>query len=114
VGSGAGAGYTINLPVHAGSCEPLWLALLERVVLPAAVAFEPELVLISAGFDAHVEDDMAMLRLVDADYAWVTQAIKAIADKYAEGRMVSVLEGGYNLSALARSVVAHIKVLGGL
>jgi acetoin utilization deacetylase AcuC-like enzyme len=72
------------------------------------------MVFISAGFDAHVEDDMAMLRLVDADYAWVTQEIKVVADKYAEGRIVSVLEGGYNLSALARGVVAHIKVLGGL
>ena len=57
---------------------------------------------------------MAMLGLVEADYAWVTRQIKAVADKYAEGRIVSVLEGGYNLSALARSVVAHIKVLGGL
>ncbi|MGH8698352.1 MAG: histone deacetylase family protein, partial [Burkholderiales bacterium] len=67
----------------------------------------------SAGFDAHVEDDMAMLRLVDQDYAWVTQQVKRVADRHAGGRIVSVLEGGYALSALGRSVVQHLRVLGG-
>jgi acetoin utilization deacetylase AcuC-like enzyme len=69
---------------------------------------------VSAGFDAHREDDMASLLLVEADYAWVTQQIKAVAERHAKGRIVSMLEGGYNLSALGRSVVAHLKVLADL
>ena len=68
----------------------------------------------SAGFDAHRDDDMAMLRLTESDYEWVTKEVKHIAEKYAHGRMVSALEGGYELHALARSALAHIKVLSGL
>jgi acetoin utilization deacetylase AcuC-like enzyme len=71
-------------------------------------------VLFSAGFDAHAEDDMAMLRLSDADYGWVTEQVRAVAERHAKGRMVSTLEGGYALSALARSVVQHVRVLAGL
>jgi len=71
------------------------------------------MIFFSAGFDAHVEDDMAMLRFVDQDYAWVTEQVKAVADRHARGRIVSVLEGGYALSALGRSVVQHLRVLGG-
>jgi acetoin utilization deacetylase AcuC-like enzyme len=70
------------------------------------------MIFVSAGFDAHVEDELAMLRLTEADFAWVTAEIKAIADRHAQGRIVSMLEGGYALSALGRSVVAHLKVLG--
>ena len=80
--------------------------------LPALERFKPQMIFISAGFDAHRDDDMAMLRLVDADYAWVTQQLKSIADRYAQGRIVSMLEGGYELHALGRSVAAHLKVLG--
>jgi acetoin utilization deacetylase AcuC-like enzyme len=69
---------------------------------------------ISAGFDAHAEDDMAMLRFVDADYHWVTQQLKAVVERSGEGRVVSVLEGGYNLSALGRSVVQHLRALAAL
>jgi acetoin utilization deacetylase AcuC-like enzyme len=68
----------------------------------------------SAGFDAHRDDDMAMLNFVEADYAWVTERIKGVAERHAAGRMVSVLEGGYELHALGRSVAAHVKTLGGL
>ncbi len=82
--------------------------------MPALEAFRPQLVLFSAGFDAHEEDDMAMLRLTDADYGWVTREVKAVADRHAQGRMVSMLEGGYALSALGRSVVQHLRVLAGL
>jgi len=84
------------------------------VWLPALERFKPQMIFISAGFDAHVEDDMAMLRFTEADYAWVTEKLKAIAERYSEGRIVSVLEGGYALSALGRSVVSHLRVLGGL
>ncbi|MFH1604385.1 MAG: histone deacetylase family protein [Pseudomonadota bacterium] len=104
----------INVPLPAGAGSHAFREAVTGQWLPALEAFRPQMVFFSAGFDAHVEDDMAMLRLVDADYVWVTGEIKAIADKYAEGRIVSVLEGGYNLSALARCVVAHIKVLDGL
>ena len=69
---------------------------------------------ISAGFDAHREDDLAMLNLVEADYAWVTEKLKSVADKHAGGRIVSMLEGGYSLSALGRSVAVHVKALAGL
>lgn len=71
--------------------------------------FQPELIFISAGFDAHAEDPMAHLRLVEDDYFWVSQQLRAVADTCCEGRIVSMLEGGYDLSALGRSVVAHIK-----
>jgi acetoin utilization deacetylase AcuC-like enzyme len=77
--------------------------------LPAIDAFEPQLVMISAGFDAHVEDDMADLRLHERDYAWITRKLCERADRYAEGRIVSSLEGGYALGALGRSVAVHIK-----
>jgi acetoin utilization deacetylase AcuC-like enzyme len=82
--------------------------------LPALNDFKPELILFSAGFDAHAEDDMAMLRFTDADYAWVTEQMKALAERHAGGRMVSMLEGGYALSALGRSAVQHLRVLSGL
>jgi acetoin utilization deacetylase AcuC-like enzyme len=79
--------------------------------LPALAAFAPELIVVSAGFDAHREDDMGNLGWVEADYAWVTQQIVAQAQASARGRIVSLLEGGYALSALARSVAAHLKPL---
>ena len=69
---------------------------------------------LQAGFDAHVEDDMAGLAFVESDYAWVTQLIKSFADQVCEGRIVSILEGGYNLSALGRSAEAHVRALAGL
>ncbi len=82
--------------------------------LPALHAHAPQMIFISAGFDAHREDDMGQMALVEADYAWMTKQIMAVARQYARGRIVSCLEGGYNLSALGRSVVAHLKVLADL
>jgi len=82
--------------------------------LPALEKFKPEMVFFSAGFDAHREDEMASLGLVEADYIWVTEQIKAVAEKHAHKRIVSTLEGGYALGALGRSAAAHIKVLAGL
>jgi acetoin utilization deacetylase AcuC-like enzyme len=104
----------VNVPLPAGAGSQAFRDAVERHWLPALDGFAPQLVLFSAGFDAHVEDDMAMLRLVDQDYAWVTQQVKRVADRHAGGRIVSVLEGGYALSALGRSVVQHLRVLGGL
>ncbi len=82
-----------------------------REWLPALEAFKPQLVVISAGFDAHREDDMGNLGLVEADYEWVTRELVALAARHSHGRVVSCLEGGYVLSPLARSVAAHVKVL---
>ncbi len=79
--------------------------------IPALEKFKPQMIFISAGFDGHREDDMGNLGLVEDDYAWVTKQIVQLADTYAQGRIVSCLEGGYELSALARSVAAHVKVL---
>lgn len=104
----------VNIPLAAYSSGPDFRAAVEQYWMPALEAFGPEMVFISAGFDAHRDDDLAMLNLVESDFAWVTQEIKKIADRHAGGRIVSVLEGGYNLHALGRSVVAHLKVLGGL
>jgi acetoin utilization deacetylase AcuC-like enzyme len=104
----------INVPLAAGSGSKEFREAVRESWIPALNEFEPELILFSAGFDAHVEDDMAMLRLTDADYGWVTEQIKDVAERHASGRMVSMLEGGYALSALGRSAVRHIKVMAGL
>jgi acetoin utilization deacetylase AcuC-like enzyme len=82
--------------------------------LPALDAHRPEMIFISAGFDAHREDELAQMGLIETDYAWITRQIMAVAARHAQGRIVSCLEGGYHLSALARSVAAHVKVLAAL
>jgi acetoin utilization deacetylase AcuC-like enzyme len=100
-----------NVPLKAGTRGDVFRQMVTDVWLPRLRQFAPEMVYVSAGFDAHYEDDMASLGLVESDYGWVTEQIKAVAAASAQGRIVSVLEGGYALSALARSVAAHIKVL---
>ena len=103
-----------NVPLAAGSGGKQFREAFDHICLPALEAFRPQMIFISAGFDAHVEDDMAMLRLVEADYVWATQHLMAIAREHADGRIVSLLEGGYALSALGRSVAQHLKVLDGI
>jgi acetoin utilization deacetylase AcuC-like enzyme len=104
----------VNIPLAAYSSGREFRAAVEQYWIPALETFEPQMLFVSAGFDAHRDDDMAMLKLVEADYAWVTEQIKAVAGKYASGRIVSMLEGGYELRALGRSVMAHLKVLSDL
>jgi acetoin utilization deacetylase AcuC-like enzyme len=104
----------VNVPLPAGAGSKQFRDAVREKWMPALEGFKPELILFSAGFDAHMEDDMAMLRFTDADYGWVTEQVKDIAERYAGGRMVSTLEGGYALSALGRSAVQHIRVLAGL
>ena len=104
----------INIPVPAGADGEMIRPLVSTFWLDKLHQFKPELICISAGFDAHREDDMGQLGLVESDYAWLTEKIMDIAHQYADGRIVSVLEGGYDLSSLGRSVVAHLKVLSGL
>jgi acetoin utilization deacetylase AcuC-like enzyme len=103
-----------NVPLAAGTCGDVFRAMVIDTWMPRLRAFQPELVLISAGFDAHHEDDMASLGLLDADYAWVTRQLMQVAAESAQGRIVAMLEGGYALSALGRSVAAHIRVLADL
>ncbi len=113
-GADSGNAHIINVPLPAGTGSEGFQEAVTSRWLPALEEFQPELLLVSAGFDAHREDDMAMLRLADADYAWVTEQLKNIAGQHCRGRIVSVLEGGYALHALGRSAMAHIKVLSGL
>ena len=113
-GTDAPAANMINVPVPAGTRGEGFREAVTQAWLPALRHFAPEAIFISAGFDAHYEDDMASLGLVEADYAWVTQQIKAVAAESAQNRIVSMLEGGYDLSALGRSVTTHVKVLADL
>ena len=76
--------------------------------------YRPELIIISAGFDAHRDDDMGQMMLVEQDFVWLTKELMAVADRHCHGRIISLLEGGYNLNALARSAVEHIRALAGL
>ena len=98
-------------PLRPGDGGDKFKEAFESRILPALRNFAPDIVLISAGFDAHADDPLANLRLTEPDFAWATAKIAEIAAKHAEGRLVSMLEGGYNLAALARSVGVHVKAL---
>mgnify|MGYP000025568210 FL=1 len=100
----------VNVPLPAGTTGSEYRDLIKNW-FKAVDEFKPQLIFISAGFDGHTEDELGQLRLVEKDYIWITEQIKVLADKHCQGKIVSVLEGGYALSALARSVVAHVKVL---
>jgi acetoin utilization deacetylase AcuC-like enzyme len=101
----------VNVPLHAGAGGPEFREAVTRRWLPALQAHRPELILISAGFDAHREDPLAGLKLTEADYAWVTRELMGVAAAHAKGRIVSSLEGGYSLSALGRSAAEHVREL---
>ena len=104
----------VNLPVPPYTRGPELRELIDANWMPRLEEFRPQMIFISAGFDAHREDDLGQLGLVEADYEWITLRIKALADRHAQGRIVSCLEGGYHLGALARSVAAHLRVLAGV
>ena len=104
----------VNLPLPAYTRGMEVRELIEMMWLPRLEEFKPEMIFISAGFDAHREDDLGQMGLTEQDYAWITTQIKEVARRHANGRIVSALEGGYNLSALGRSVEAHIRVLADL
>jgi acetoin utilization deacetylase AcuC-like enzyme len=101
----------VNIPLPAGSGSDRFRAAVVDHWLPALEAHRPEIIYVSAGFDAHREDPLAGLKLTEADYAWVTREIMAVANRHGRGRIVSTLEGGYALSALGRSVAEHIREL---
>ena len=109
--SETGVGNIWNPPLRPGDGGSAFREAMESRILPALMAFHPDLILISAGFDAHKDDPLANLRLVEADFAWATEQLTEIAAKQAGGRLVSMLEGGYNLAALAGSVAVHVKAL---
>jgi len=103
--------HIINVPVEAGTDGSHFRQQVAAHWLPVIDAFRPQLIMISAGFDAHAADEMSGLNLLEADYGWITGQLKELADRHAEGRVLSVLEGGYELGALARSVMAHLDAL---
>ena len=104
----------LNVPVPAYSGGAQVREIVQHTWLPRLRSFAPQMLFVSAGFDAHREDDMGQMGLVEADYAWITRALRSLAAEVCQGRIVSCLEGGYNLSALGRSVTEHIRVLAGL
>lgn len=110
-GKGAGEGFTINVPMEAGQGDDDYRAVFQKVLVAAADDFNPEFVIISAGFDAHKDDPLASMGLTESGYAELTEIVAGIAKRHANGRILSSLEGGYNLTALAASVEAHIKTL---
>jgi acetoin utilization deacetylase AcuC-like enzyme len=103
--------HIVNITLPAGSDGTRFRQEVEAHWLHRLHEFKPQLVMVSAGFDAHAEDDMSHVRLREPDYIWITRELKKVADQYAGGRIVSTLEGGYNLSALGRSAVAHVDAL---
>ncbi|MEN6440851.1 MAG: histone deacetylase [Syntrophobacter sp.] len=110
-GSGPGYGFTINCPVLPGQGDDEYRKKFERTLLPAVDDFRPEVVLISAGFDAHSDDDMSDIRLSTDHYSWMTRQILEVADRHSGGRLISVLEGGYCLQILPELVVNHVRIL---
>lgn len=110
-GSGAGAGRTVNCPLSAGSAGPDVLAAFRELLVPAAAAFHPDLILVSAGFDSRIGDPLGQFLLTDDDFRQLTRLLLELADRYCDGRLVSVLEGGYSLDGLARAAEAHVQTL---
>jgi len=104
----------LNLPIPPYTKGPEIRELIDALWMPRLEAFAPQMLFVSAGFDAHREDDLAQLGLVEADYAWITRRLVDFAALHCKGRIVSCLEGGYNLGALSRSVASHLRVLAGL
>lgn len=112
IGTGAGRGFTMNVPFQAGAGDEEYLAALREKIIPAVDAFAPEVLMISAGFDGHADDPLASIELSEEGFAQITRELVLLAEKHCGGRIISVLEGGYNLRALGRSVVRHLVELG--
>jgi len=110
-GEGEGKGHTMNIPMTPGSGEKEYLDAFTQIILPALAHYKPELILISAGFDAHRDDPLANINLTEKTFATLTSLLMDVSTTCCDGRIVSLLEGGYNLQALARSVYAHLQTL---
>ena len=113
-GADSSSAHIVNVPLPAGTTGSVYREAFSARILPRLEAFRPQMLFFSAGFDGHRDDDMAQFALVEADYAWITRQVMDVAARHAEGRIVSVLEGGYQLDALGRSVAEHIRTLADL
>ena len=113
-GAGAGLGYNINVPLPAGTDDKTIIAAFQDRLVPAAEKFKPDLVLVSAGFDSRKDDPLGNFKVTDDGFVKLTRIVMDIAEKYANARIVSVLEGGYNPDGLASAAAAHIKTLGNI
>jgi acetoin utilization deacetylase AcuC-like enzyme len=111
IGHGQGRGFTLNMPLPAWSGDATYIAAFEQQLLPRALAYQPDCVLVSAGFDAHYADPLAQMQVTEEGYRRLTQVVKEIAARCCKHRLISVLEGGYNLEALGHSVRAHVDEL---
>jgi acetoin utilization deacetylase AcuC-like enzyme len=111
IGEGEGRGFNLNCPMRAGSGEKEYLEAFNREIIPKLDGYMPELIIISAGFDAHKDDPLANINLTDDSFRIMTEMVSDIAEKYSKGRIISVLEGGYNLNSLSNSVEKHLNVL---
>ncbi len=110
-GEGKGEGLTVNLPLPPHTSGPEYVRAFDEALVPAIESFQPEMIFISAGFDAHRDDPLSRMFLDEADFGKLTERVDVLADRFADGRVVSVLEGGYNAAATARSVEHHIRAL---
>ncbi|UCF91707.1 MAG: histone deacetylase [Desulfobacterales bacterium] len=110
-GTGAGYGFTRNSPVLPGQGDSDYRRLLERDLFPNFDDFQPEVILVSTGFDAHVDDYMSDIKLSTEGFSWIMERIVAVADRYAQGRVISILEGGYSLKRLPELVKNHVEIL---
>jgi len=111
VGIGAGRGYTMNIPFLPGATDDEYRAAFDERIIPAVARYAPEFILVSAGFDAHEDDPLGNLALSDGIYAWMTEVLVEMAERHARGRLVSVLEGGYDAGVLTRCVPEHVRLL---
>lgn len=107
----AGYGYTLNSPVLPGYGDEEYRVLIEKDLIPAFEHFQPEVILVSAGFDAHEDDDMSTINLSTAGYSWIMNRVMGLAERYAQGRLISILEGGYSLSRLPELTCNHLEIL---
>ena len=112
-GSGAGQGYTLNVPLPAGSGDAEYINVFRNILIPAALGFDPDIVLVSAGFDAHIDDPLAGMAVTTAGFGRMASIVSSIADRCCDGRLAITLEGGYDLNALSHSVLAVLKVMAG-
>jgi acetoin utilization deacetylase AcuC-like enzyme len=110
-GSASGFGFTLNSPVLPGQGDKEYQALIERDLLPAFERFRPEVILVSAGFDAHIDDDMSNINLSTSGFSWIMRKLVEMADRYSNGRIISVLEGGYALERLPELIRNHVEIL---
>ena len=111
IGLGNGKGTTLNCPMPIGSSDDLYYKAFETEIIPAVEKFKPDFIIISAGFDAHEDDPLAQINLTDEAFVKMTHYLNDLSNRFCDGKMISVLEGGYNLLALGRSVSGHIKAM---